>query len=106
MFHFLYVFECIIIFKHIFISTQETSTNQKKSGPEYRFTFDFGPSWYWMPDLFDAIYERFGGRKVSEFYERRLLDPAYRIYHSNSSFSDNSSEEGSFSILAINIFLL
>ena len=80
----------------MFISPQEKSTSQKKSGPEYRFTFDFGPSWYWMPDLFDAIYERFGGRKVSEFYERRLLDPAYRIYHSNSSSFDNSAGEGTF----------
>ena len=32
------------------------------------FTFDMGPSWYWMPDVFDAYFERFG-KKVSDYYE-------------------------------------
>jgi len=75
--------------------------NQKESGPKYRFTFDFGPSWYWMPDLFDAIYERFGGRKVSEFYERKLLDPAYRIYHKNTTSTHSSSSKGNLLLLMI-----
>ena len=64
------------------------------SKPEYRFTFDFGPSWYWMPDLFDAIYDRFGGRKHSEFYERKLLDPAYRVFHKTSNKSEGSQKSG------------
>ena len=58
------------------------------------FTFDMGPSWYWMPDLFDKIYDRFGGRRASEFYERKLLDPAYRIFHKvdvgNKDTNDNT----------------
>ena len=47
-----------------------------------------------MPDLFDKIYDRFGGRRASEFYERRLLDPAYRIFHKadveNKDTNDNT----------------
>jgi phytoene desaturase len=32
------------------------------------FTFDMGPSWYWMPDVFDNFFADFG-KKVSDFYE-------------------------------------
>ena len=42
------------------------------------FTFDMGPSWYWMPEVFEEYYALFG-RKVSDFYDLKRLDPAYRI---------------------------
>lgn len=42
------------------------------------FTFDMGPSWYWMPDVFDRYFARFG-KKTSDFYELIRLDPSYRI---------------------------
>ena len=77
---------------------QVDNKSNSESGPkaEYQFTFDFGPSWYWMPDLFDKIYDRFGGRRASEFYERRLLDPAYRIFHKadveNKDTNDNTGQ--------------
>ncbi|MBY0482712.1 MAG: phytoene desaturase [Chitinophagaceae bacterium] len=43
------------------------------------FTFDMGPSWYWMPDVFERYFKQFG-RSVSDFYELVRLDPSYRIY--------------------------
>jgi phytoene desaturase len=43
------------------------------------FTFDMGPSWYWMPDVFDDFFARFG-RKTEDFYKLKRLDPAYRIF--------------------------
>jgi len=42
------------------------------------FTFDMGPSWYWMPDVFERYFERFG-KKVSDYYELIRLDPSYRV---------------------------
>jgi phytoene desaturase len=42
------------------------------------FTFDMGPSWYWMPDVFEAFFARFG-KQVSDYYELVRLDPSYRI---------------------------
>jgi len=42
------------------------------------FRFDMGPSWYWMPDVFDRYFARFG-KKVSDYYELIRLDPAYTI---------------------------
>ncbi len=43
------------------------------------FTFDMGPSWYWMPDIFESFFNLFG-KKVSDYYELIRLDPAYRVY--------------------------
>ncbi len=43
------------------------------------FTFDIGPSWYWMPDIFDKFFEDFG-KKTMEYYMLDKLDPAYQIF--------------------------
>jgi phytoene desaturase len=46
---------------------------------EEGFTFDLGPSWYWMPDVFERYYNIFG-KKTSELYNMERLDPSYRVY--------------------------
>ena len=43
------------------------------------FTFDMGPSWYWMPDVFERYFSQFG-KKVSDYYQLHRLDPSYRVY--------------------------
>lgn len=43
------------------------------------FTFDMGPSWYWMPDVFERYFKQFG-KSVSDYYQLYRLDPSYRIY--------------------------
>jgi phytoene desaturase len=43
------------------------------------FTFDMGPSWYWMPDVFERYFNCFG-KKVSDYYALKRLDPSYRVY--------------------------
>jgi len=45
------------------------------------FTFDMGPSWYWMPEIYDKLYARFGH---SASYNLTRLDPAYRVITSTS----------------------
>lgn len=42
------------------------------------FMFDMGPSWYWMPEVFESFYNSFG-RTTSDFYDLRRLDPAYQV---------------------------
>ena len=42
------------------------------------FTFDMGPSWYWMPDVFERFFEGFG-KKVSDYYKLERLDPGYQV---------------------------
>ncbi len=46
------------------------------------FTFDIGPSWYWMPDIFDKFFSDFG-KKTSDYYELDKLSPAYKIFFSD-----------------------
>ncbi len=43
------------------------------------FTFDMGPSWYWMPDIFDKFFKDFG-KDVSDFYDLEKLNPAYQVW--------------------------
>jgi len=51
------------------------------------FTFDMGPSWYWMPDVFDNYFERFG-KKTSDYYDLKRLDPSYQIYFGENDIMD------------------
>lgn len=49
------------------------------------FCFDIGPTWYWMPDVFEKFFHDFG-KKVSDYYQLHKLTPAYQVY-----FKDNES---------------
>jgi len=51
------------------------------------FTFDMGPSWYWMPDVFEQYYQLFG-HQVSDFYELKRLDPSYRVFFAKDEIVD------------------
>jgi phytoene desaturase len=51
------------------------------------FVFDMGPSWYWMPDVFEKYFNRFG-KKASDYYALERLDPSYRIYYGKKDFMD------------------
>ncbi len=46
---------------------------------EKGFTFDMGPSWYWMPDIFEKYFNTFN-YKVSDLYGLERLDPSYKMY--------------------------
>lgn len=62
----------------------------KKAG----FTFDMGPSWYWMPDVFERFFNDFG-KKTADYYELIKLSPAYRVYYGINDFvsiADNLDE--------------
>jgi phytoene desaturase len=46
---------------------------------EAGFTFDMGPSWYWMPDVFDRFFASFG-KSTSDYYQLKRLDPSYTVF--------------------------
>ena len=50
------------------------------------FKFDMGPSWYWMHDVFERYFASFG-KKSTDYYSLKRLDPSYRIYW-NEGFTD------------------
>lgn len=43
------------------------------------FVFDIGPTFYWMPDVFDKFFADFN-KKTSDYYQLDQLNPAYQIY--------------------------
>lgn len=57
------------------------------------FSFDMGPSWYWMPDVFDQFFADFG-KKTSDYYHLERLDPGYKIFFGkNDEFHVPASTE-------------
>lgn len=57
---------------------------------EKGFTFDMGPSWYWMPDVFDTYFETFGA-SVADYYKLLRLDPSYRVFFGKNDIADLSA---------------
>jgi phytoene desaturase len=49
------------------------------------FTFDMGPSWYWMPGVFERFFADFG-KQPSDYYELEKLSPAYSVYFGKKDF--------------------
>ncbi len=46
---------------------------------EQGFVFDMGPSWYWMPDVFERFFNQFN-KKVSDYYSLTRLNPGYKVF--------------------------
>ena len=59
------------------------------------YRFDMGPSWYWMPDVFDQFFESFG-KKCSDYYELKRLTPSYRIFFGADDILDVPSDYEDF----------
>ncbi len=58
------------------------------------FTFDIGPTWYWMPDVFERFFADFG-KQVSDYYSISKLAPGYQVYFGKDDWvtiSDNLQE--------------
>ena len=53
----------------------------KESG----FTFDMGPSWYWMPDVFERFFNDFD-KTSADFYNLKKLNPAYHVYFGENDY--------------------
>lgn len=56
------------------------------------FTFDIGPTFYWMPDVFERFFNDFG-KKAADFYQLNRLSPAYQVYFGEQ---DSITIDGSF----------
>ena len=58
------------------------------------FHFDIGPTWYWMPGVFEKFFGDFG-KKVSDYYQLEKLSPAYDVYFEGKekvTIADNLDE--------------
>jgi len=79
------------------VEKNKTAGGRAKQLQANGFTFDMGPSWYWMPDVFERFFEQFG-KKVSDYYSLTRLDPSYRVYWQNG-FSDIPADYDQLKIL-------
>lgn len=57
----------------------DTPGGRARSFSSNGFTFDMGPSWYWMPDVFESYFAHFG-KQVSDYYDLIRLDPSYSVF--------------------------
>ncbi len=48
------------------------------------FVFDMGPSWYWMPDVFDNFFADFG-KSRADYYDLIKLNPSFQIFYSDDN---------------------
>jgi phytoene desaturase len=55
------------------------------------FVFDMGPSWYWMPDVFERFFNTFN-KSTADFYTLTRLDPSYRIFYGKDDYLDIPAE--------------
>ncbi len=63
---------------HIYEKNETVGGRARQMRTDDGYVFDMGPSWYWMPDVFERFFADFG-HQVSDFYELELLDPAFEM---------------------------
>jgi phytoene desaturase len=63
------------------LEKNSTPGGRARKFEEQGFLFDMGPSWYWMPDVFERFFSQFG-KKVSDYYELVRLSPSYQVIYS------------------------
>ncbi len=68
---------------HVFEKNSTPGGRSRQFETENGYRFDMGPSWYWMPDVFENFFNDFG-YKTSDLYQLRLLEPSFEII-----FGDN-----------------
>ena len=68
------------------IEKNKTPGGRARQLIEQGFTFDMGPSFYWMPDVFERYFAQFD-KKITDYYSLLRLDPSYRIYW-NDGYTD------------------
>jgi len=61
---------------HVFEKNDTPGGRARQLKTKNGFVFDMGPSWYWMPDVFERFFNDFD-HKASDFYKLELLHPAF-----------------------------
>lgn len=78
---------------HIF-EKNDTIGGRARQHKAKGFTFDMGPSWYWMPDVFERFFADFN-KKPSDYYQLERLNPGYQVIFENGKkikIGDNFEE--------------
>ncbi|MBK9735479.1 MAG: phytoene desaturase [Saprospiraceae bacterium] len=65
-------------FKVTVLEKNETLGGRARKFESDGYIFDMGPSWYWMPEVFENFFNKFG-KKTSDYYKLIRLDPSYDV---------------------------
>lgn len=76
----------------VFEKNNEAGGRARKFSTDEGYTFDMGPSWYWMPDIIESFFADFG-RKSADFYELIPLDPQFQMVFSDGVMNIPDSYE-------------
>lgn len=63
---------------HVFEKNAEPGGRARQLKTDNGYVFDMGPSWYWMPDVFERFFNDFG-YSTSDFYNLKLIDPSFEM---------------------------
>lgn len=71
---------------HLFEKNNDLGGRARNFKTENGYTFDMGPSWYWMPDIIESFFNDFG-KKASDFYTLVPLDPQFEMVFSDGTMN-------------------
>ncbi|SIO06353.1 phytoene desaturase family protein [Algoriphagus halophilus] len=88
---------------HLAVNNYQVTILEKNDSPGGRarkfehqgFVFDMGPSWYWMPDVFEKYFGDFG-KSPSDYYDLIRLDPSYAVIYGEQDVLDIPANLDSF----------
>lgn len=71
---------------HLFEKNSSIGGRARKFTTDNGYTFDMGPSWYWMPDIIESFFNDFG-KKAADFYTLVPLDPQFEMVFSDGTMN-------------------
>ncbi|WP_294293543.1 phytoene desaturase family protein [uncultured Chryseobacterium sp.] len=71
---------------HLFEKNNDIGGRARHFKTDNGYTFDMGPSWYWMPDIIESFFNDFG-KKSSDFYHLVPLDPQFEMVFSDEKMN-------------------
>lgn len=77
------------------LEKNETPGGRARKFEHQGFVFDMGPSWYWMPDVFESYFAHFG-KKPSDYYDLIRLDPSYSVIYGEKDILNIPADLGQF----------
>ena len=63
---------------HVFEKNAEPGGRARQFKTDSGYLFDMGPSWYWMPGVFEKFFNDFEF-SPSDFYDLKLLNPSFDV---------------------------
>ncbi|SHG91818.1 phytoene desaturase family protein [Chryseobacterium vrystaatense] len=71
---------------HVFEKNSSLGGRARHFKTDNGYTFDMGPSWYWMPDIIESFFQDFG-KTSSDFYHLVPLDPQFEMVFSDGTMN-------------------